>query len=198
MGKMCVDGTSCGGQKQAAYAPPDEKPQWCSVCARNHPGAVDVKNNKDGRPMPAGGQAPRRPSAAAKRAAPAAGDKGGAKPADKPADRAGAKPPLKKKRHLNYDLPDMMFGFGDVEAPLQSTVDTVEDLVASYVTTLVKKAQESKAGQQGKAAQLTEQDLLMQVRKDPPKYYRATELLTKWDEIKTAKANNLEVDGTTI
>ena len=92
----------------------------------------------------------------------------------------------------------MMFGFGDVEAPLQSTVDTVEDLVASYVTTLVKKAQEGKGSGGPRGGQLTEQDLLMQVRKDPPKYYRATELLTKWDEIKTAKANNLEVDGTAI
>ena len=84
----------------------------------------------------------------------------------------------------------------DDEAPLQSTVDTMEDLVASYVQVLVKKAQEGRTS--GARAQLTEQDLLMQVRKDPPKYYRATELLEKWDEIKKAKANNLEVDGTTL
>jgi hypothetical protein len=90
----------------------------------------------------------------------------------------------------------MMFGFGDVEAPLQSTVDTMEDLVTSYVQTLVKKAQEGRAS--GSRTQLTQQDLLMQVRKDPPKYYRATELLEKWDEIKTAKANNLEIDGTVL
>ena len=54
----------------------------------------------------------------------------------------------------------MMFGFGDVEAPLQSTVDTMEDLVASYVQVLVKKAQEGRTS--GARAQLTEQDLLMQ------------------------------------
>ncbi len=93
-------------------------------------------------------------------------------------------------------VPDMMFGFGDVETPLQSTVDTVEDLVTSYVQTLVKKAQDGRAS--GSRTPLTEQDLLMQVRKDPPKYYRATELLEKWDEIKKAKANNLEIDGTVL
>lgn len=99
-------------------------------------------------------------------------------------------------RALAGAVPDMMFGFGDVEAPLQSTVDTMEDLVKSYIETLVKRAHEARTS--GSRTQLTEQDLLMQVRKDPPKYYRATELLEKWDEIKKAKSNNLEVDGNVL
>eukprot|EP01045_Picozoa_sp_COSAG04_P003576 COSAG04_NODE_146_length_22922_cov_53.506901_21_plen_93_part_00 len=92
----------------------------------------------------------------------------------------------------------MLFGFGDVEAPLQSTVDTVEDLVTSYVQLLVRKAAAEKAGAPKGEQQLTEQDLMMQVRKDPRKYHRARELLDKWDEIKKAKRNDLEVDGQAI
>jgi hypothetical protein len=34
---------------------------------------------------------------------------------------------------------DMMFGFGDVERPLQSTVDVVEDVVTSYLRNLVMR-----------------------------------------------------------
>lgn len=34
----------------------------------------------------------------------------------------------------------MMFGFGDVEAPMQSTVDVVDDLVSSYLRDLIQKA----------------------------------------------------------
>ena len=103
---------------------------------------------------------------------------------------------LLTRAHAVCAVPDMMFGFGDVEAPLQSTVDTMEDLVTSYVKTLIQKALDGRTS--GSRTHLTEQDLLMQVRKDPPKYYRATELLEKWDEIKQAKANNLEIDGTKL
>ena len=67
---------------------------------------------------------------------------------------------------LVYAVPDMMFGFGDVEAPLQSTVDTMEDLVTSYVQTLVKKAQEGRAS--GSRTQLTEQDLAHLPAADQP------------------------------
>eukprot|EP01052_Picozoa_sp_SAG31_P059483 SAG31_NODE_18777_length_623_cov_0.853053_2_plen_67_part_01 len=37
-------------------------------------------------------------------------------------------------------VPDMMFGFGDVETPMQSTVDIVEDVVVSYLRDLIQNA----------------------------------------------------------
>ena len=67
------------------------------------------------------------------------------------------------------------------------------DIYDKFVAAAAEKAGAPKGEQQ-----LTEQDLMMQVRKDPRKYHRARELLDKWDEIKKAKRNDLEVDGQAI
>ena len=99
--------------------------------------------------------------------------------------------PAKKKRYLNDQLGDMLFGFGDVETPLQSTIDMVEDVVVSYLQLLIRRAD----AQSSHRGRLTEQDILMQVRKDPRKYHRAKDLLVKWEEIKAAKSNDLDIDG---
>jgi hypothetical protein len=77
-----------------------------------------------------------------------------------------------------------MFGFGDVELPLQSTVDTVADVVLAYLGRLVKRASSASTHR----GRLTEQELLIQVRTDPRKYHRAKDLLMKWGEIKTVCA----------
>ena len=73
-----------------------------------------------------------------------------------------------------------MFGFGDVEAPLQSTVDTIEDTVKAYLRHVIKRASPASTHR----GRLTDQELLMQVRTDPRKYHRAKDLLVKWGEIK--------------
>ena len=89
----------------------------------------------------------------------------------------------KRQRYLGNDLPDMLFGFGDVDNPLQSTVDTVEDVVVSFLQSLIVKAtKESVSG-----GRLSETELLMQVRKFPRKYHRARELLDKWKQIQTVR-----------
>ena len=38
------------------------------------------------------------------------------------------------------------------------------------------------------------EDILLCIRNDPVKYQRAVDLLNKWDDIKEAKQNNLEVE----
>jgi hypothetical protein len=107
----------------------------------------------------------------------------GSSPRIRPAIAKGGRAAPKPVRFLADQLPAMMYGFGDVENPLQSTVDTIEDVVVSYIQQLVRGAMS--VGSQG---HLSEQSLLMQVRRNPRKYHRARDLLTKWEEIKKVRA----------
>mmetsp|Transcript_29041 Transcript_29041/g.72908 ORF Transcript_29041/g.72908 Transcript_29041/m.72908 type:complete len:152 (+) Transcript_29041:455-910(+) len=95
-----------------------------------------------------------------------------------------AEPQFKKRGIFTKDLRMMMFGFGDVEQPLQQTVDTVEDVLVDYITEFVHQAME----QATKVGKVQKEDLLFQVRKDSRKFNRATELLYLEEKIKEAKS----------
>ena len=109
----------------------------------------------------------------------------------------GADEPRRRRpNYLTNELPDMMFGFGDVETPMQSTVDVVDDLVSAYVRDLVQKAAANSVQSDNKGRRkLSAEDGLLLIRKDPVKYQRAIDLLGKWEDVKNARKNGFEVDG---
>ncbi|KAK9822521.1 hypothetical protein WJX74_000677 [Apatococcus lobatus] len=114
------------------------------------------------------------------------GNKAGEGPGRKKKAAAGAaaeadKNPLKTTRGLfASDLCPMMYGHGDVEHPLQETVDVVEDVLVEYVVELARKAA-------GDKPTITAQDMMWVLRKDRTKLDRGKELLAKKKEIDMAR-----------
>jgi len=81
------------------------------------------------------------------------------------------------------DLPQMMFGFGDVQDPDPKTVELVQDLVFEFMEEMTYKAQEVSA----KPGKLQTEDLIFAIRKDNKKNARAVELLAMNEELKQAR-----------
>ncbi len=67
----------------------------------------------------------------------------------------------------------MMYGFGDVEDPLQESVALLDKMVLEYIHEMTLKA--VKLRQLG--GKISHEDLLFLVRKDPKKFQRVRELL---------------------
>jgi transcription initiation factor TFIID subunit 13 len=94
-----------------------------------------------------------------------------------------------KKGLLIKDIKYMMYGFGDVEEPLDESADLVEDMLLEYLENFANRAMEC-AERRGS---LKTEDLLYIIRHDEKKTARVNELLRINEEIKEAR-KNFELD----
>ncbi|XP_046284213.1 transcription initiation factor TFIID subunit 13-like [Marmota monax] len=88
----------------------------------------------------------------------------------------------KRKRLFSKELRCMMYGFGDDQNPYTESVDILEDLVIEFISEMTHKAMS--IGRQG-GVQI--EDIVFLIRKDPRKFARAKDLLTKNEELKRAR-----------
>jgi transcription initiation factor TFIID subunit 13 len=96
-------------------------------------------------------------------------------------------------RRFQKDLPQMLYGFGDVRTPLPQTVQLMEDLVVDYVTQVLRKASAAAEARQratrgSSTSRIKEADLLFVLRKDRKRLHRVLELLEVFEEQKQARA----------
>ena len=77
----------------------------------------------------------------------------------------------------------MMYGFGDVAAPLPESVEFMEQLVVDYTTLILQKCTDT-ALLHRNTSRVLESDLLFVIRKDQPRLNRALQLLEAFDEQK--------------
>jgi len=96
-------------------------------------------------------------------------------------------------RRFQKDLPQMLYGFGDVRTPLPQTVHLMEDLVVDYVTQVLRKASAAAEARQratrgSSTSRIKEADLLFVLRKDRKRLHRVLELLEVFEEQKQARA----------
>ena len=97
-------------------------------------------------------------------------------------------------RRFQKDLPQMLYGFGDVRTPLPQTVQLMEDLVVDYVTQVLRKASGAAEARQratrgSSTSRVKEADLLFVLRKDRKRLHRVLELLEVFEEQKQARAD---------
>lgn len=97
--------------------------------------------------------------------------------------------PDKKKRLFSKELRCMMYGFGDDQNPYTETVDMLEDLVISFIGSIVLQALEI-----GRVGRVTVEDVMYLVRQDPRKYARVKDLLSMNEELKRARKAFDEVE----
>lgn len=100
----------------------------------------------------------------------------------------------KYSRRFQKDLPQMLYGFGDVRTPLPQTVQVMEDLVVDYVTQILRKAsaaaeERARSTRSGGTSRIKERDLLFVLRKDRKRLHRVLELLEVFEEQKQARGN---------
>lgn len=74
----------------------------------------------------------------------------------------------------------MMYGFGDVVAPVDATVEVMEDLVCEFILTVVTGAMQSSKRKGG----FKIEDLLFYLRADRKKYLRIKDLVKRSEEVK--------------
>ena len=79
----------------------------------------------------------------------------------------------------------LMYGCGDAEEPLESTAYVLESLAIDYVTDLCRVAAES-AGPGNPPGPL---DFFFALRKDPPKYRRAMQMIENQRQINSARVS---------
>eukprot|EP00038_Savillea_parva_P003492 m.126419 g.126419 ORF g.126419 m.126419 type:complete len:161 (+) comp11189_c0_seq4:185-667(+) len=97
-----------------------------------------------------------------------------------------------RKRYFTKELAMMMYGFGDVRAPVDASVEVLEDIVCEFISTVVSGALKSARRKSGKSGFKIE-DLLFHLRSDRKKYLRIKDFVKRYEEISdTRKA--LEVD----
>ena len=77
----------------------------------------------------------------------------------------------------------LMYGCGDAETPLRSSAQVLESLVVDYVTDLCHHAKQSAAP----GGPVTPMDFFFALRKDPPKYRRAMQMIENHRKINAAK-----------
>eukprot|EP00040_Diaphanoeca_grandis_P024287 m.133287 g.133287 ORF g.133287 m.133287 type:complete len:231 (+) comp29666_c0_seq1:170-862(+) len=98
-------------------------------------------------------------------------------------EKSSYNPRRKRKNYFTRELRKMMYGFGDVHEPLDSTVIVLEDLVQDYILNVAVNAMET-AKRRGA---FKVEDILFYLRNDRKKYLRVKEMLDKMEKIREAR-----------
>mmetsp|Transcript_20060 Transcript_20060/g.52103 ORF Transcript_20060/g.52103 Transcript_20060/m.52103 type:complete len:177 (-) Transcript_20060:736-1266(-) len=95
----------------------------------------------------------------------------------------------RRKRFFTKELRKMMYGFGDVAAPVDDSVAVLEDLVCDFILTVVTGAMHSSKRKGG----FKIEDLLFYLRSDRKKYLRIKDLVKRSEEVRDIR-KTFEVD----
>ena len=88
-----------------------------------------------------------------------------------------------RKSYFLKEVRQMLYGYGDVSAPRQDTVETLQGYLVDYLTTLLTDVH-GMARIKGKTKT---EDLMYFLRRDRPKYSRVRGLLITNEELKMAR-----------
>ncbi|KAI6214075.1 hypothetical protein M3Y94_00225900 [Aphelenchoides besseyi] len=92
------------------------------------------------------------------------------------------KTPEERKRMFRRELALMLYGFGDSKEPRDDTLEALERIVMEYIQVLCQKALSV-----GKPNRIGLDDIYYFIRRDPKKFARVKELLSKFEELKKAR-----------
>ncbi|KAL7670020.1 hypothetical protein ACOME3_004962 [Neoechinorhynchus agilis] len=88
----------------------------------------------------------------------------------------------KHQRSFSRELEQLLYGCGDVEKPLDETVEALEKIVVDYISTMACRAASVRQG-----PNIQPEDFYFLLRDDPRKLLRATQLLRMDKELKRAR-----------
>ena len=100
---------------------------------------------------------------------------------------------LKKSNLFSKDLGPLLYSYGDVSKPLQSTIECLDEIVTQYLIDICANA--IKVSQNSQRNKVKLDDFKFVLRHDPIKLARAEELITTNKIIIEAKRQFNEIDN---
>ena len=103
---------------------------------------------------------------------------------------------IRRTNLFSKDISSLLYAYGDVPQPLQSTVHCVDELVVQYLADICADA--TRVAQNSSRNRVKLEDFKFVLRRDPVKLARAEELITTNKVITEAKKQFNETDNSSL